>query len=86
MTPQMEQLLKSMNQEVPKTKRILELNPEHPVLQQLQKRFEQNKEDALIGEFSQLLLGQALLAEGSALPNPGAFSQLVAKLMVNQLR
>jgi molecular chaperone HtpG len=84
-TPQMEQLLKAMNQEVPKTKRILELNPEHPVLQQLQKRFEQNKEDALIGEFSQLLLGQALLAEGSALPNPGAFSQLVAKLMVNQL-
>jgi molecular chaperone HtpG len=85
MTPQMEQLLKAMNQDVPKTKRILELNPDHDILKKLQDRFAQNQSDTVLSDYAQLLYGQALLAEGGTLPDPAQFSQLVAKLMVQQI-
>jgi molecular chaperone HtpG len=85
MTPQMEQLLRSMNQEVPKTKRILELNPTHPILEKLQKIFDHNQNDPALKDYSYLLYGQALLAEGSAIPEPARFSKIVTQLMVNFL-
>lgn len=66
----------------PKQKRIMEINPEHPVLGKLQVMFSDNAEDGRIGEYANLLHGQALLAEGSPLPDPVGFSKLVADLMV----
>jgi len=36
LSPQLEQLMRAANQDVPKTKRILELNPNHPVLEKLE--------------------------------------------------
>jgi molecular chaperone HtpG len=85
MTPQMEQLMKAMGQEVPKVKRILEINPSHPVMERLKVKFDSNSEDPIICKYAKLLHGQALLAEGTHLPDPGAFSKLVADLMVQAL-
>ena len=45
-------------------------------------RHEADAEDAVLADYARLLFGQALLAEGSALPDPGDFSRLVAELMV----
>jgi molecular chaperone HtpG len=84
-TPQMEQLLKAMNQEVPKTKRILELNPSHPILEKLQQRYAANPSDTSLKDAAYLLYGQALLAEGSALPDPARFSRLIGEMMVQAL-
>lgn len=81
-TPQMEKLLKAMNQPVPKTRRILELNPNHPVLAKLQAIHAKNADDPALSDYAYLLYGQALLAEGSQLPDPARFSTLVARLMV----
>lgn len=83
MTPQMEQLLKAMNQEVPKVLRILELNPKHALLEKLQNVFAKNAEDPALGDYAYLLYGQALLSEGGQLPDPAKFSRLVTDLMVS---
>ena len=36
-----------------------------------------------IAEYAELVLGQALIAEGSPLPNPAGFSKLLSDLMVD---
>ncbi|MBF0196626.1 MAG: molecular chaperone HtpG [Planctomycetes bacterium] len=82
MTPQMEQMFASMGQEMPKNKRILEVNPEHAVIELLGGIFSANKEDVRIKDFSTLLHNQALLAEGLPIANPVEFAQKISELMV----
>jgi hypothetical protein len=50
-----------------------------------QDRFQQNKDDMAIGEYAELLLGYALLAEGSEIPEPSKFNRLVVGLMLKTL-
>jgi molecular chaperone HtpG len=83
MTPQMEQMFRSMGQEVPASKRIMELNPEHAAVALLQKVHGENKGDAKVSEFTSLLYNQALLAEGLPIENPVEFAKQVADLMVS---
>ncbi len=85
MTPQMEQLMKAMQQDVPVVKRILELNPNHPLLDKLQECFDKDQNDPALDDYANLVYGQAVLAEGGQLPNPAAFSKLVANLMEKSL-
>ena len=85
MTPQMEKLMQSMGQEMPTQKRILELNPSHPILERLQGIYDGDQDAKELGDYAQLLYGQALLSEGGQLPDPGAFSKLVAEVMVQAL-
>lgn len=85
MTPQMEALLKSMGQDVPNVKRILEVNPSHPILQKMYERYEQDRSDSILVEYAELLYGQALLAEGNQPPDPGKFSKTIAELMTRAL-
>ena len=65
-------------------RRILELNPGHAVVKQMKERFDKNQQDPRIGDFSELLLGQAILAEGGDLPDPTHFGQLLIALMIQQ--
>lgn len=83
MSPQMERILRSANQAPPVVKRILEINPDHPVLATMQSLYDTNAEDPKLADFTDLLYGQALLAEGSPLPDPAGFSRKVANLMAN---
>lgn len=83
MSPQLEQILRAAGQEAPAVKRILELNPAHPILDKLQGIHDADAGDPRIGEYARLLYGQAVLAEGQQPPDPAAFSRLVAKLMVD---
>ncbi len=82
MTPQMEQLMRAMGQDVPQSRRIMELNPDHPVLARLHEAYEADHATPLLDTYAELLFGQALLAEGSPLPDPARFSRLVGELMV----
>ncbi|MDP2325546.1 MAG: molecular chaperone HtpG, partial [Gammaproteobacteria bacterium] len=82
LSPQLEQMMRQMGQDIPMAKRILELNPDHAVLQKLHNLFDANSDDPQLNDYAQLLFGQAVLAEGGDLPNPGQFSKLVADLMV----
>jgi molecular chaperone HtpG len=83
MTPQMEQMFRSMGQEVPKSKRIMELNPDHDAVKLLQKVHGENNGDDRVGDFTSLLYNQALLAEGLPIENPVEFARKIANLMVS---
>jgi molecular chaperone HtpG len=78
----MEKILKSMNQEVPEAKRILELNPDHPIMQVMTAMFEKDKENAKLADYCELLFDQALLTEGTPIKDPLRFTKLVSELMV----
>ena len=84
-SPQMERLLEKGKGGGPKQKRILELNPNHEIFVKLQERVQQNKEDGAIEEYAELLMGHALLAEGSEIPEPAKFNRLVVDLMLKTL-
>lgn len=72
----LERLLKSAGQKVQHTKPILEINPHHPMVQRLKTEVE-NFED-----WSHLLFGQALLAEGGQLEEPAAFVKRLNELLL----
>jgi molecular chaperone HtpG len=78
----MERILKAMNQEVPETKRILELNPGHPIMAVLNGMFEKDKENPRLNDYCELLYDQGLLTEGSPVKDPLRFARLVSELMV----
>jgi len=78
----MERLLKAMNQPVPESKRVLELNPDHPIMKTMTGIFNENKEDSRLGDYADLLYDQALLTEGSPIKDPLRFTKLVSELMV----
>ena len=73
--------MKAMGQEVPESKRILEVNPNHPVVAVMQSLHSENAENPELKDYADLLLGQALLMEGSPLKDPARFSRLVSSLM-----
>ncbi len=72
----LERLLKSAGQKVQHTKPILEINPHHPMVRRLKTEVE-NFED-----WSHLLFGQALLAEGGQLEDPAAFVKRLNELLL----
>lgn len=85
LTPQLEAMLRQAGQETPATLPILEINPEHPLVKRLQEIFAADAKDARIGNYAQLLFGQAQLAEGAQLGDPAAFSRKLADLMLEAL-
>jgi molecular chaperone HtpG len=69
-TVQMQQMLKAMGQtEMPDFTPILEINPDHEIV----KKIGESKDKELIADVSQILLDQAMLAEGVMLKHPAEF-------------
>ena len=71
----MERILQSIGQEAPIAKPILEINPEHQIVKQI------DVEAELAEEWANLLFDQAVLAEGTPLKNPGEFVKRVNLLL-----
>jgi molecular chaperone HtpG len=78
MTPTLEKMYRSMGQEMPKIKRILELNPTHPLVERLRSAHGERSDEPGLAETAELLYGMALLAEGGELADPSRFIKLVA--------
>ncbi|QUR68117.1 molecular chaperone HtpG [Mycobacterium spongiae] len=81
MTPALARIYQASGQNVPVGKRILELNPSHPLITALRQAQQDNPDDedkARLNESAELLYGTALLAEGGALEDPARFAELVA--------
>lgn len=80
MTPALARIYRANGQEVPVGKRILELNPGHPLVTGLrQAHSERGGENTELAETAELLYGTALLAEGGALEDPARFAELLAQ-------
>ncbi|MEO3929773.1 molecular chaperone HtpG [Micromonosporaceae bacterium B7E4] len=85
MTPTLEKMYRAMGQDMPAVKRILELNPTHPLVTGLREAYGQRKEDPTVAETAELLYGMALLAEGGELGDPARFTRLLAERLARTL-
>ncbi|QKW14652.1 molecular chaperone HtpG [Verrucosispora sp. SN26_14.1] len=85
LTPTLEKMYRAMGHEVPKVKRILELNPGHPLVSGLRKAHEQGDAEASLAETAELLYGTALLAEGGDLADPSRFARILADRLARTL-
>ena len=69
MSRHLERILRESGQSVPASRPVLEINPDHPVVQRLR----QESDSALFADWSHILFDQALLAEGGELEDPATF-------------
>ena len=79
MSPQLERLLKNAGQEVAAVKSILELNPEHKLIQQLKNEADETR----FQDWAHLIFDQAVLAEGGSLQDPASFIHRMNKLWLD---
>ncbi|MEU7997085.1 molecular chaperone HtpG [Micromonospora sp. NPDC049060] len=84
-TPTLEKMYRAMGHEVPTVKRILELNPGHPLVTGLRKAHEQGGTEESLKETAELLHGLALLAEGGELADPSRFTRMLADRLARTL-
>ena len=84
--PRMEKLLKSMGQDVPERKKILEINAMHPIYSTMLRIFEKDKADPILKEYTHLILDQALLLEGSKPKDPVLFIKYLSNLMLEHAK
>jgi len=81
MTGHMQRLMQAAGQTMPESKPILEINPKHRLIEKLNSE----PDEAKTKKWANVLLDQALLAEGEKLPNPADFvkqlNELLAELM-----
>ncbi|WP_316519669.1 molecular chaperone HtpG [Kitasatospora brasiliensis] len=85
MTPTLEKMYRAMGQQVPPVKRILELNPAHPLVAALRTAHEADATDPALAEIAELVHGSALLAEGGELPDPARFTRLLTDRLTRAL-
>ncbi len=81
----MERILKKNQGYEDLSKRVLEINAEHPVIIKLQTLIANNSSPKTIEDTAWLLLDQARIIEGDPLPNPTEFTKRMARLMENSL-
>ena len=77
LSPHLQRLLKQAGQAAPNVLPVLEINPEHPLVQRVQ-----SADDAHFDDWAHLLLDQAMLADGSQLSDPTAYVRRVNKLLL----
>jgi molecular chaperone HtpG len=77
-TPALWRLYRASGQDISLGKRILELNPNHPLITGLRDAHKDRTDDPSVAETAELLYGTALLAEGGALEDPARFAELLA--------
>lgn len=79
--PHMVAMFKAQNLTVPETKRILEINPDHPIIQNLRKMQLLNSDSPELARYMELLYDQALLAEGAELESPAQVARRIGSLL-----
>ncbi|WP_454194449.1 molecular chaperone HtpG [Nocardia sp. Marseille-Q1738] len=90
-TPMLERMYRASGQVLPETKRILELNPTHPLVTGLRDAYAAKKEEADAGtatelsETAELLFGTAVLAEGGELKDPAHFAHILTDRLTRTL-
>jgi molecular chaperone HtpG len=65
----LERIMRAAGQQMPASKPILEINPDHPIVQRLRAEIDAT----VFADWSQILFDQALLAEGGELEDPATF-------------
>lgn len=74
----LERILKAAGQDVPNTKPILEINPEHPIVTKLKN----DSDNEQFSDWISVIFDQALLSEGGQLDDPASFVHRLNKLFL----
>lgn len=82
MAMHMQRLLKEAGHELPSSKPILEINPDHPIV----KKLDTEKSKKKFADWSDILFDQALLAEGGQLDDPAGFVAKLNEMLVTIAR
>ena len=75
---QMRRIMEASGQKVPESKPIFEINPDHALLQRLNRESDESR----FTDLATILFGQASLAEGRGLDDPARFSSRLNKLLL----
>ena len=78
MNRNLERMLKEAGQPVPPNRPVMEINPDHPIVE----RLKEETDDQTFSSWTQILFDQALLAEGSQLDDPAGFVKRLNELML----
>lgn len=81
MSAYMEKILKASGQKLPESKRVLEINLEHPAVAKIKTLFEKDDKSPQLADYIHLLYDIALIGEGGRIENPSRFSKIVGDLM-----
>ena len=76
---QMRRILESAGQSVPDTKRIFEINPDHPLVKKLNDEADVDR----FNDLTMVLYDQAKLAEGTQLPEPASYVARLNRLLLD---
>ena len=79
MAMHMQRILKEAGHAMPSSKPILEINPDHPIV----KKLDSEKSKKKFADWSDILFGQALLAEGGQLEDPASFVAKLNEMLVS---
>ncbi|HEO66386.1 MAG TPA: molecular chaperone HtpG, partial [Spirochaetes bacterium] len=77
-----QKIMKAYNKDTPESKRIMEINPDHQLIEKMKGLFETNKDEPRLKDYAELLYDQALIAEGSKIPDPVQFNERLSNLML----
>ena len=78
-SPQMRNFFRSMGQEVPEEKKVLEVNPAHPLIKKIAAETEKGNADS--AEWANVLMGLASICEGEPLEDGRKFTRILTKLL-----
>jgi molecular chaperone HtpG len=81
MAPHIEQMLRARKMDVPASKRILEVNTDHPVVANLERAHAAAPDSEDVRSWIRTLYDQSLLAEGSPLEDPADFARRLTALV-----
>lgn len=68
-------------QQMYQPKKIMEINPNHPLIQELLRRVEENEQDPTANDIAELMFDTASLSSGYSLDNPNEFASRIVKMM-----
>lgn len=77
-SPQMRNFFRAMGQEVPEEKKVLEINPNHPLIKKAATDTEKGND---VAEWGAVLMGLASISDGEPVTDGKAFTEKLSKLL-----
>ncbi|MGD9162555.1 MAG: molecular chaperone HtpG, partial [Desulfobacteraceae bacterium] len=85
MSSYMQSLMKKSGQQPLNTRRVLEINMEHPAVSRIKEIYDKDQNDESLDDYYNLLFNVALIGEGEKVDDTIKFSNAVAKLMAGRI-
>ena len=79
----MEKMMKAMGQDYIPAKPVFEINPQHPIIANLNKLYEKDAASPQLEAWVKLLFDQALIAEGQVIKDPNEYAERVNNLLLS---